>query len=80
MKTIILIEDNRTQLVLKADTEHDKEVLNLLEKLPNTHRCEFWDTQGGFTMGRMAYGTVGGRSSDEDLLIVFDEKPTKENK
>lgn len=85
MKTIILIKDNRTQLVLQAETDHEKEVLDLLEKLPNTHRCEFYDTQGGFTRGYSSFTEPYGytRSRDKDLLIVFDKDtnvPTKELK
>ena len=64
MKTTILIKENRTQLVLEAESEHDKKVLDILEKLPNTYRSQFYDCQGGWTR----------QSSDkEDLIIVFDK-------
>ena len=63
MKTTILIKENRTQLVLEYENDHDENVLNLLEKLPNTYRSEFIDCQGGWTMGN---------SGKKDLIIVFD--------
>ena len=66
MNTIILIEKNRTQLVLQPEDKHDKDVLKTLESLPNTYRSEFYKCQGGWT-----------RQSEnkEDLIIVFDTKP-----
>jgi hypothetical protein len=67
MNTIILIEKNRTQLVLQPETDHDKDVLKILEKLPNTHRAEFYGCQGGWT--RHASGST-------DLMIVFDAVQT----
>lgn len=64
MKTIILIKENRTQLILQPENEHDKEVLKLLSKMPNTHRDTFYDCEGGWT--RRGAGK-------EDLIIVFDQ-------
>lgn len=74
MKTIILIESGRTQLVLQPESPHDNSVLTLLEKLPNAHRVEFYQTQGGWTARRPIYGdsAFGQPSKQEDLLIVFD--------
>jgi hypothetical protein len=65
MKTTILIKENRTQLILEHENDHEKEVLKILEKLPNTHRTQFYNTNGGYTAGSRQY-------YDEDLLIVFD--------
>lgn len=76
MKTTILIKENRTQLVLHPENEHDNSVVKILEKLPNTHRTNLYDRQGGFTMfseyaNDNIYG--GSNSSNKDLMIVFDE-------
>lgn len=70
MKTIILIKEDRTQLVLQPEGEHDKSVLEMLAGLPNTHRSEFYDCQGGWTRGS---------TGESDLIIVFD-KPTTPKK
>ena len=70
MRTTILIKEKRTQLVLHADSQHDKDVLYILEKLPNTHRTNLYDRQGGFTMfDDGSYINKNGK----DLMIVFDE-------
>lgn len=66
MNTSIVIKENRTQLVLEPESEHDKNVLKVLEKLPNTHRLDFYDTKGGYT--RFSNG-----GHKEDLSIVFEE-------
>lgn len=76
MKTTILIKENRTQLVLHPENEHDNSVVKILEKLPNTHRTNLYDRQGGFTMfseyaNDNIYG--GSNNSNKDLMIVFDE-------
>lgn len=72
MRTTILIKENRTQLVLHPDNDHDKAVLDILEKMPNTHRTNLYDRQGGYTMFT-EYGDAYGRnSSNKDLMIVFD--------
>lgn len=76
MKTTILIKENRTQLVLHPETDHDSSVLDILEKMPNTHRTNLYDRQGGFTMFT-EYGTAyGEHNNNEDLMIVFDDEPT----
>jgi len=73
MKTTILIKEGRTQLVLHPDSEHDKSVLDTLEKLPNTHRTNLYDRQGGYT-AFSEYGTsYGSHSQNKDLMIVFDD-------
>jgi hypothetical protein len=83
VKTTILIKENRTQLVLHPENDHDSSVLTILEKMPNTHRTNLYDRQGGFTMfseyrNDTTYG--GTNSSNKDLMIVFDEptSPTRE--
>lgn len=63
MNTSIVIKENRRQLVLSPETDHDKEVIKILSDLPNSYRTEFYDTQGGWS--RMSSG-------DKDLVIVFD--------
>jgi len=71
MKTTILIKENRTQLVLEPENDHDKDVLKILKKLPNTHMDNFYDCEGGWTRN----------SRDEtDLVIVFDTSPPTKNK
>ena len=73
MKTIILIKENRIQLILQPETTHDEEALKILEKLPNSHRTWFYDCEGGWTR------RTSGMS---DLIIVFDKieegKPCEE--
>lgn len=80
MKTTILIKENRTQLVLHPESDHDKSVLDILEKMPNTHRKNLYDRQGGFTMfapdTRDSYGS--DKSIGEDLMIVFDKEAEAE--
>ena len=78
MKTIILVEEKRTQLCLKPENEHDKSVLDVLEKLPNTHRTNLYARQGGYTAFE-EYGTAFGQHGQhKDLLIVFD-KPAQQD-
>lgn len=72
MRTSIVLRENRTQLVLEADTDHDTEVLKVLAKLPNTYAADFYDTAGGYTRF-----TNGGHKAD--LVIVFDATPNPEN-
>ena len=77
MKTTILIKENRTQLVLHPESEHDSSILDILEKMPNTHRYNLYDREGGFTMfdqeRRDYYGN--GKQIGKDLMIVFDKAP-----
>lgn len=75
MKTTILIKESRTQLVLHPESEHDKSVLDILEKMPNTHRFDLYDRQGGFTR----FGPQYTDNSGTDLMIVFD-KPVEGSK
>lgn len=63
MEITILIKKLRLQLIFETENEYDKEVLKILEKLPNTHRTKFYAAQDSFTC-------LG--SGEEDLLIVFD--------
>jgi len=83
MKTTILIKENRTQLVLHAETDHDSDVIKILNRLPNTHRTNLYDRQGGYTAfseyrNDSCYG--GDNSSNKDLMIVFDtEEHTESN-
>lgn len=72
METTILIKENRTQLVLHPENKHDRSVLDILEKMPNTHRTNLYDRQGGFTMFTEHQQTDIGT----DLMIVFDQKAT----
>lgn len=73
MKTTILIKENRTQLVLHPESDHDGDVLTMLEKMPNTHRTNLYDRQGGF----MIFSEYPQESrSNKDLMIIFDE-PTE---
>lgn len=69
METLIMIERGRTQLVLQPENDHDKEVIKLLEKLPGTHRDNFYRCQGGWTR----HVSSMDPDSDKDLVIVFDE-------
>jgi hypothetical protein len=72
MRCTILIEENRTQLVLHPQCDHDKYVLDILVNMPNTHRTNLYQRQGGYTAFNeygLAYGDQG---QNEDLMIVFD--------
>jgi hypothetical protein len=75
MKTTILIKENRTQLVLHPESAHDKATLDILEKMPNTHRVNLYDRQGDFTMfDAPRYDSYGNqREIGKDLMIVFDQ-------
>ena len=82
MNTTILIREGRTQLVLHPESEHDKDVIDVLTKLPNTHRTNLYDRAGGYTafseyQNDFAYG--GNNSSNKDLMIVFDEEHEASN-
>ena len=82
MKTTILIKDDRTQLVLHPETEHDSKALEILETMPNTHRTNLYDRAGGYTMFTEYQNdrTYGGQNkSNKDLMIVFDTSPNEEN-
>ena len=73
MKCTILIKESRTQLVLHPESNHDKSVLDILENMPNTHRSNVYDRQGGYTMFT-EYGSAYGKSdANKDLMIVFDQ-------
>lgn len=72
MKTTILIKENRTQLVLHPETTHDNSVLDILEEMPNTHRTNLYDRQGGYTMFTEYGSAYGGHDNNKDLMIVFD--------
>lgn len=67
MKTTLITEEDRVQLCLHPENDHDDAVLGVLEKLPNTHRTHLYQRQGGYT----AFGAY--KESGKDLLIVFDE-------
>lgn len=78
MKITILIKENRTQLVLHPESGHDTEVIKMLTKLPNTHRTNLYDRQGGYTMFTEYGNAYGENDSNKDLMIVFD-KPDVED-
>ncbi len=80
MNTTILIRENRTQLVLHPESEHDTSVLKILEKMPNTHRTNLYDRQGGFTMFTEYGSAYGKNDSNKDLIIVFDEPAQSQDK
>ncbi len=70
MRTTILIAENRTQLILKPENDHDKAVLTILEQLPSTYRDNFFNCRGGY---------IRHDGGDEDLVIVFDSKEETKN-
>lgn len=80
MKTTILIKECRTQLVLHPEGEHDEEVIEVLTKLPNTHRTNLYDRQGGYTAFTEYGNAYGDHSSNKDLMIVFDNPSNTEAK
>lgn len=78
MKTTILIKENRTQLVLHPESEHDSSVLDVLGKMPNTHRTNLYDRQGGFTKFTEYGNGYGYHDQNKDLMIIFDKQADKE--
>lgn len=80
MQTTILIKEGRVQLVLHPESDHDKEVIKILEKMPNTHRDNFYDCEGGWTRHNRGYYGGGYDSPDRnpDLMIVFDDNKKEE--
>lgn len=74
MKCTILIKENRTQLVLHPESKHDNNVLNILQEMPNTHRRNLYDRQGGFTMFDDPHTGYGGDATGNDLMLVFDKE------
>ena len=72
MKTVIITEADRIQLCLQPESEHDKSVLDVLEKLPNTYRTSLYKRQGGYTAFDLPYSTTTGKHDGKDLLIVFE--------
>jgi hypothetical protein len=69
MKTIIMIEQGRTQLVLQPENQADKEALAILQpRIENTssktYRDRYYQCAGGWTRHDAAR---------HDLVIVFDQ-------
>jgi hypothetical protein len=64
MKTAILIENTRIQLIFSPQSSYDLKIIDILAKLPNTHRDRFFGCQGGWTRRER-----GGR---RELVMVFD--------
>jgi len=79
MKILLLVEDGRTQVVLKPETPHEKAVCDTLETLPNTYRDEFYQCQGGYTRHNGPFSgpmdQVVSGYHDKDLVIVIDAIP-----
>jgi hypothetical protein len=67
VRASLLIQSRRTQLVLQPDSDHDKAVIGVLSKLPNSHRIDFYETRVGWSNFR-------GQNDvpHDDLAIVFD--------
>lgn len=74
MKITILIKENRKQLVLHPESDYDRSVLDMLAELPNTHRTNLYDRQGGYTAFTEYRTAYGDDISNKDLMIVFDEE------
>lgn len=68
MRTTILIKENRTELILEYENNHEKAVLEMMKGLPNTYMATFFDCQGGWTRGD---------TGQKDLIIVFDKPINK---
>ena len=80
MKTTIITEEDRIQLCLHPETKYDESVLDILEKMPNTHRTHLYKRQGGYTAFDNTWDTYGNQNTGEDLLIVFDQPSPPTNK
>lgn len=73
MKTTIITEENRIQLCLHPENEHDSSVLDVLEKMPNTHRTHLYQRAGGYTAFDYGWDSFNHKESGKDLLIVFNQ-------
>lgn len=70
MKTVILIEDGRLQLVLTPETEHEKSALKMIEDKSaslNIVTGEYYACAGGWTREL-------SESRARSLMIVVDSK------
>jgi hypothetical protein len=69
MKTVVLIEDGRLQLVLTPETKHEKGALKLIEDRKPQVRIlagEYYACAGGWTRESASFG----RSTETRSLIV----------
>lgn len=73
MRTTLITEEDRIQLCLHPENDHDEAVLSVLEKIPNTHRTHLYKRQGGYSAFDYQWDDFNHRRSGKDLLIVFDE-------
>jgi hypothetical protein len=76
MRTVILIEDGRLQLVLTPETEHEKAALKTIEGRKadvSILAGEFYACSGGWTRQSHSFGESRAAQS---LMVVVDTAPT----
>jgi hypothetical protein len=74
MKTVVLIEDGRLQLVLTPETEHEKAALKMIEgRAPKVSILagEYYACAGGWTRESHSFG----RSTEQRSLMVVVDMP-----
>ena len=81
MKTTLVIQDGKHQVVLTPETEHETAVLKLIEskEVETTIKIgHFSECQGGW-IRRYAYKPPYGDSSDDidSLMIILADKAVK---
>jgi hypothetical protein len=75
MKTVILIEDGRLQLVLTPETEHEKAAIKTIEGRKaevSILAGEFYACSGGWTRQSHSFGDSRETRS---LMVVVDATP-----
>jgi hypothetical protein len=73
MKTVILIEDGRLQLVLTPETEHEKAAVKTIEGRKaevSILAGEFYACSGGWTRQSHSFGDSRGEA--RSLMVVVD--------
>lgn len=80
MKTAIYIEDGITQLVLTAESEHEKEIVHAFGKKLNRVQVfegQFYDCRGGWVRQTAYYPARGApmqhERRDTSLIMRLDE-------
>jgi hypothetical protein len=73
MKTVVLIEDGRIQLVLTPETKHEKGALKLLEDRSLRVRIlagEYYACAGGWTRESHNFGSS---TESRSLIVMVDD-------
>jgi hypothetical protein len=77
MKTTLVIQDGLNQVVLTPENEHEKNILNLINKkeIETTFKTgNFRECQGGWIRQYKFYGDEYDPSKIDSLMIILKEK------